>query len=80
MDDYFDRKNKEFYEFLEETFELKKCRDWNDVAQKITNLKIKRTYRVFATLFPLNVDYLEEMNNLKGSFSSIHWGLLRQTE
>ena len=75
--DYFDKKNEEFYDFLYQTFDLKKCKKWDDVAKNITQLKVKRTYRVFAKLFPRNFDYSNELGNLKDTFSSIHYSTLK---
>jgi len=75
--DYFDIQNEKFYDFLYQTFDLKKCKTWDDVAKNITQLKVKRTYRVFAELFPRNFDYTSELKNLKSSFSSIHYSTLK---
>ncbi len=77
MKDYFDEKTEEFYDFLNQTFDLKKCKTWNDVSQNVTLLKVKRTYRVFAKLFPRKVDYTSELKNIQSSFSSIHFGTLK---
>jgi hypothetical protein len=75
--DYFDTQNEKFYDFLNQTFELKKCKTWDDVAKNITQLKVKRTYRVFANLFPRNIDYSSELGKLKSEFSSIHYSTLK---
>ncbi|WP_127141836.1 hypothetical protein [Flagellimonas marinaquae] len=75
--DYFDEQNDKFYDFLNQTFDLKKCKTWDDVAKNITQLKVKRTYRVFAKLYPRNFDYSTELGNLKSTFSSIHYSTLK---
>lgn len=75
--DYFDIQNEKFYDFLNQTFDLKKCKTWDDVAKNITHLKVKRTYRVFADLFPRKFNYSNELEKLKNSFSSIHYSTLK---
>ncbi len=75
--DYFDEKTDQFYDFLNQTFDLKKCKTWNDVSQNVTHLKVKRTYRVFAELFPRSIDYTSELKSIQSSFSSIHFGTLK---
>ena len=75
--DYFDIQNEKFYDFLNETFEINKYRKWDDVAKNITLLKVKRTYRVFAKLFPRNYPYFAELEKSKTDFSSIHYGTIK---
>ncbi|MAO49486.1 MAG: hypothetical protein CML16_01215 [Pusillimonas sp.] len=75
--DYFDIQNDKFYDFLNQTFDLRKCKNWDDVAKNITQLKVKRTYRVFAELYPRKFDYSTELGNLKSTFSSIHYSTLK---
>ena len=75
--DYFDIQNKKFYDFLNESFDLKKYRKWDELAKSITLLKVKRTYRVFAKLFPLKYSYFSELEKSKESFSSIHYGTIK---
>lgn len=75
--DYFDIQNEKFYDFLNETFEINKYRKWEDIANNITLLKVKRTYRVFANLFPRNYPYFVELEKTKNEFSSIHYGTIK---
>ena len=75
--DYFDIQNEKFYDFLNETFEINKYRKWEDIAKNITLLKVKRTYRVFAKLFPRNYPYFTELEKTKNEFSSIHYGTIK---
>jgi len=75
--DIFDLKNDKFFEALNELFGINKSRKWDDIAQNITVLKMKRTYRIFAELFPLKYDYYGELEKMKGKFSSIHYGTLK---
>lgn len=75
--DYFDTKNKLFFDFLEDTFNIKKSKNWDDISKNISYLKIKRTYRTFAELFPRKIDYMTELETLKDDFSSIHYGTLK---
>lgn len=75
--DYFDQKNIEFFNFLNDTFDLNKTRDWKDISRSITLLKVKRTYRVFADLFPRKFDYINELKKSQNTFSSIHYGTLK---
>jgi hypothetical protein len=58
--DFFENKNKEFYKFLDDTFNLKKCKTWDDVSQQISFDKIKATYKFFGNLFPRNFEYIKE--------------------
>lgn len=74
---YFDIKNEQFYDFLEEMFNIKKSKSWDDIARGITLFKVKRTYRIFAELFPRKINYLSELSKLKANFSSIHYGSLK---
>jgi hypothetical protein len=75
--DYFDEQNDKFYQFLNDTFEIRKHRKWEDIAKNITLLKVKLTYRYFSKLFPLNFDYLKELEKSKNEFSSIHYGTIK---
>lgn len=75
--DYFDKQNEQFYDFLNQTFEIKKCKYWEDVAKNITLLKVKRTYKVFSELFPLNYNYSNELEKSKSDFSTIHYGTIK---
>ncbi|RZJ91299.1 MAG: hypothetical protein EOO20_05480 [Chryseobacterium sp.] len=78
--DYFDAKNEEFFDFLDDMFGISKSKNWDDIARNVTLLKIKRTYRVFAELFPRNMDYLQELEKSKSEFTSIHWGALKASK
>jgi hypothetical protein len=75
--DYFDIKNEEFFSFLNDMFGISKSRSWDDIAKSVSLLKIKRTYRVFAELFPRNINYLSELEKSKADFTTIHWGALK---
>ncbi|WP_316831821.1 hypothetical protein [Pedobacter aquatilis] len=75
--DLFDLKNLEFFKALDELFDINKSRNWDDIAKNITLFKIKRTYRIFAELFPQKVDYYGELEKMRGTFSSIHYGTLK---
>jgi hypothetical protein len=75
--DYFDIQNEKFYDFLNETFGINKYRKWEDIAKNITLLKVKRTYRVFADLFPRNYPYFLELEKTRCEFSSIHYGTIK---
>ncbi len=75
--DYFDTQNEKFYDFLNKTFEINKFKSWDDLARSITLLKVKRTYRVFAKLFPRNFNYLGELEKTRDTFSSIHYGAIK---
>jgi hypothetical protein len=74
---YFDAKNADFFQFLNETFELKKKRTWKEISQSITLFKVKRTYRVFAELFSRKYDYVTELKKCKDQFSCIHYSTLK---
>ncbi len=56
--EYFQNKNIELYDFLNENFGIRKTRNWNDISMNITKAKISATYKVFSKLFPMNIDYL----------------------
>ncbi|RZK72824.1 MAG: hypothetical protein EOO92_19555 [Pedobacter sp.] len=77
MKDYFDLQNEKFFDFLEDTFNIKKSKNWEDIAKSITIVKMKRTYRVFAELYPRKFDYLNELKKAHTDFSTLHWGNLR---
>ena len=74
--DFFDNKNKELYKFLENTFNLNKCKAWDQVSQQISIEKIKATYKFFGSLFPRNIDYAKEFN-ISNNFRTLHYGNLR---
>jgi hypothetical protein len=75
--DFFDERTSRFYEFLNETFDLKKNRSWKDISKSITLLKVKRTYRFFADIFPRKFDYASELKKCKEHFSTIHYSTLK---
>lgn len=75
--DYFDSKNTKLYDFLNDTFQINKHRRWEDVAKNITLEKVKKTYKFFAKLFPRNHSYFSELEGMKDSFSSIHFGTIK---
>ena len=73
---YFDQKNLRFYSFLENTFSLKKCKTWDDVAKQITLEKIGETYKFFSKLFPTHQNYLQYFKESE-KFSTLHYGSLK---
>lgn len=77
MMDYFDKQNEIFFDFLNETFLLKKLKTWDEISQNITTEKIKKTYRFFAELYPRNYNYLKELDLSKSQFSSLHFSDIR---
>jgi hypothetical protein len=77
VQDYFDKQNEIFYDFISDLFKLKKCRTWDDVAKNVTLLSIKLTYRKFAELYPRKIDYLGELKKLKGQFTNLHYGSIK---
>jgi hypothetical protein len=77
--DYYDLRNEEFFKFLNELFSINKSKTWDEIAQRVTLEKIKRTYRKFADLFPRKIDYLAELEKSKSSFTSIHFGEIKAT-
>ncbi len=74
---FFEQQNNIFYEFLNEEFKLKSCKTWDDVAKNVNKSNVRETYKLFAKLFPLNNNYLKELENYKSSFSSIHYATLK---
>lgn len=74
--EYFDKKNVEFYSFLESTFALKKCKTWKQVSENITLEKIKLTYKYFAKLFPLSENHYDQFVP-SNKFITLHYGNLR---
>ena len=74
--DYFDTQNEKLYDFLNQTFNINKHKKWDDISKSITKEKVKKTYRLFAKLFPRNINYSEELEKTKESFSSIHCSTL----
>ncbi|MDR3694131.1 hypothetical protein [Mucilaginibacter sp.] len=79
MMDYFQKQNIIFFDFLNDLFEFKKLKTWDDLAQSITELKMKRTYRKFAELFPRKFDYSSELAKLPDGFKTIHYGQIKGT-
>ncbi|MFY0607668.1 MAG: hypothetical protein JXR10_13205 [Cyclobacteriaceae bacterium] len=75
--DYFEKQNIEFFKFLDETFGISKAKSWKEISQGITRFKVKRTYRVFAQLFPRKYDYISDLRNSPKSFRTIHYGKLK---
>jgi hypothetical protein len=78
--DYFDLKNEQFFDFLDEHFNIRKAKSWDEIARSVTTLKIKLTYRFFAKLYPRNIDYLTEFEKSKSEFTTIHWGALKASK
>lgn len=75
--DYFDIKNELFFEFLNEQFNIRKSKSWDDIAKSITIEKVKKTYKTFAEIFPRNYNYISELEKCKDIFSSIHYSDLK---
>lgn len=75
--DYFDEQNLIFYDFLNENFKINKEKNWDAITKNITAEKIKMTYRFFAKLFPININYLDELTKINSEFTSIHYGTLK---
>jgi hypothetical protein len=75
--DYFDTKNELFFQFLNDTFLINKAKTWEDVSKNVTIEKIKRTYKIFAELFPRRINYLNELEKSRTLFTSIHCGTIR---
>lgn len=75
--DYFDQQNLKFFDFLEEMFDLKKAKSWDDISKGVTEFKMKRTYRVFAELFPRKYKYYDELEKSKEGFKTIHFAKLK---
>ena len=74
---FFQQQNKKFYDFLNHEFKLKSCKTWDDVARNVTKSNVKETYKFFAKLFPIGINYLKELEEYKSSFSSIHYATLK---
>lgn len=77
MRDFFDIQNDAFFDFLNRTFEFSKCKNWKEIADKVTVNKVKETYQIFAKLYPRNHDYSKELEKMQSTFSSIHYGNLK---
>ncbi len=77
MKNYFDQQNEKFYDFLDDTFCLRKMKTWDDLAKSITFEKVVYTYRVFSVLFPNDYDYIDELRKMNTDFSSIHYGSIK---
>lgn len=75
--DYFDIKNEYFLNFLNDLFGINKSKNWDEIAKNVTLEKVKRTYRVFAELYPQNYDYFSELEKLKDTFSTLHYGNIK---
>jgi len=75
--DYFDEQNLKFYDFLNETFKINKEKKWDSISKNITKEKITMTYRYFSKLYPLRVNYTQELIKSNVDFSSIHYGTLK---
>ncbi len=72
----YQKKNIEFYDFLNENFKINKSHRWSDISQQITKAKISATYKFFSTLFPLDCEYAENLKSENSSFKSIHYNTL----
>lgn len=77
--DYFKKQNLIFFDFIDDLFELKKYKTWSELGRSITELKMKRTYRKFAELFPRKVDYAGELSKIPEGFKTIHYSTLKGT-
>jgi len=77
--DFFHQQSLKFFDFLEDLFQLKKHKNWEALAMSITELKMKRTYRKFAELFPRKFDYAAELEKLPDGFKMIHYSRLKGT-
>lgn len=78
--DYFDLKNEYFLDFLNDLFGIRKTKNWDEIAKNVTLEKVKRTYKVFAEVFPRNYDYLGELEKTKDTFSTIHFGNIKASK
>lgn len=74
--DFYQSKNIEFYNFLNETFNLRKSKNWDDIARNITKAKISATYKFFSKLYPRNIDYSSKFNSDSKTFKSLHYNTL----
>lgn len=75
--DFFQKKNIEFYDFLNENFGIRKAKKWDDIAKNITKAKISATYKFFSKLYPLNIDYSLELQTDSKKFISLHYNDLK---
>lgn len=74
---FYQQKNIEFYDFLNENFKINKAHRWADISQQITKAKISATYKFFSKLFPLKNDYAENLKSESSLFKSIHYNRLK---
>jgi hypothetical protein len=74
---FYQQKNIEFYDFLNENFKINKAHRWADISQQITKAKISATYKFFSKLFPLKNDYAENLKSESSLFKSIHYNKLK---
>lgn len=70
--------NLKFYDALNQIFNLKKHKTWNELSQVITLEKISLTYKVFSEIFPYNLNRYEILpkNNPNEKLTSIFHGIL----
>lgn len=70
--------NLEFFDALNQIFQLKKHRTWSDLSKEITLDKIKETYQVYGNIFHLDLNRYEILpkNNPRESLTSIFHGTL----
>ncbi|MBF9254775.1 hypothetical protein I2I11_15835 [Pontibacter sp. 172403-2] len=73
---FYQQKNIEFYDFLNENFKINKAHRWTDISQQITKARISATYKFFSKLFPLNNEYAKHLKSESNSFKSIHYNTL----
>lgn len=73
---FYQQKNIELYDFLNDNFKIKNARRWSDISQCVSIAKISATYKFFSELFPLNVDYSSKLESNSNSFKSIHYNIL----
>jgi len=74
--DFYQQKNIEFYDFLNDNFKINKSHRWTDISQLITKEKISATYDFFSKLFPLDGNYIENLKPDTNLFTSIHYNKL----
>lgn len=73
---FYQIKNIEFYDFLNENFGIKKARKWSDISQNITKAKISATFKFFSKLYPRDIDYSSKFESNSKAFKSIHYNNL----
>lgn len=74
--DFYQQKNIEFYDFLNESFNIRKAHKWSDISNSITKAKISATYKFFSKLFPQNIDYSSKFESNSNTFKSLHYNKL----